>query len=155
MIKIVVVGKIKEKSLQALIDEYLKRIKYFTKVSLIEVDDEAIGKNGKEEDKVKQVEGSRVLRHIGNDEFVCLLDLHGKAYDSIFLAKELDKAFNRYSKITFVIGGSLGLSLDLINRADVRWKLSDCTFPHQIVRLLVVEQIYRFFAINNNLPYHK
>ena len=157
MIKIIAVGKIKEKALKSLIDEYVQRITQFSKINIIEVNDEPIPKNAKEaiNEKIKNIEGENILRHISDDEFVYLLDLHGKDYSSEVLSKNLNDNFNITSKITFVIGGSLGLSSSVVNRANIRWKLSSCTFPHQIVRLLVVEQIYRLLSIKHNLPYHK
>lgn len=157
MIKLVVVGRIKEKSLKSLIDDYVARISFFHKINVIEINDEPIKKKSNEalDNQVKVIEGKNILKNISDDEFVYLLDLHGKAFDSISLARHVDNSFNSNSKITFVIGGSLGLSDEVVGRANIRWKLSECTFPHQIVRLLLVEQIYRFFAINNGLPYHK
>lgn len=157
MIKLVVVGKIKEKALKSLIDEYLLRITNFSKIKLIEVNDEPIFKNGNDalNNKVKDTEGENILKQLDDSEFVYLLDLHGKSISSEALAKHIDQTLIKNSKLTFVIGGSLGLSEKVIDRANFRWKLSDNTFPHQLVRLLVVEQIYRCFTINNNLPYHK
>ena len=158
MIKIVAVGKIKDKNLKGLIDEYIKRISPYSNVKIIEVNDEPIKKNSNEalDEIVKNNEGNKVLKHIDNDDFVYVLDLRGKQFDSVELSKSIDEVLTyKSSNITFVIGGSLGLSKDLINRANVRWKLSDCTFPHQIVRLLLVEQIYRVFTLLNNMPYHK
>lgn len=158
MIKIVAVGKIKDKNLKGLIDEYIKRISPYSNVKIIEVNDEPIKKNSNEalDEIVKNNEGKKVLKHIDNDDFVYVLDLRGKQFDSVELSKSIDEVLTyKSSNITFVIGGSLGLSKDLINRANVRWKLSDCTFPHQIVRLLLVEQIYRVFTLLNNMPYHK
>lgn len=158
MIKIVAVGKIKDKNLKGLIDEYIKRISPYSNVKIIEVNDEPIKKNSNEalDEIVKNNEGNKVLKHIDNDDFVYVLDLRGKQFDSVELSKSIDEVLTyKSSNITFVLGGSLGLSKDLINRANVRWKLSDCTFPHQIVRLLLVEQIYRVFTLLNNMPYHK
>lgn len=158
MIKIVAVGKIKDKNLKGLIDEYIKRISPYSNVKIIEVNDEPIKKNSNEalDEIVKNNEGKKVLKHIDNDDFVYVLDLRGKQFDSVELSKSIDEVLTyKSSNITFVLGGSLGLSKDLINRANVRWKLSDCTFPHQIVRLLLVEQIYRVFTLLNNMPYHK
>lgn len=158
MIKIVAVGKIKDKNLKGLIDEYIKRISPYSNVKIIEVNDEPIKKNSNEalDEIVKNNEGKKVLKHIDNDDFVYVLDLRGKQFDSVELSKSIDEVLTyKSSNITFVLGGSLGLSKDLINRANVRWKLSDCTFPHQIVRLLLVEQIYRVFTLLNNMTYHK
>ena len=155
MIKIIAVGKIKEKSLKKLIDDYVKRISYYSNVKIIEVSDEPNSKKTQEE-LIKNIEGQRVLKHIKDNDYVYLLDLNGKEYDSLSFSKSIDDVMTyKSSDIVFVIGGSLGLSDELIKRSNIRWKLSNSTFPHQIVRLLLVEQIYRAFSILNNLPYHK
>ena len=101
------------------------------------------------------IEANRCLEHINNDEYVILMDLHGKAIDSIGFAKKIDKLFISNSKITFVIGGSLGLGKRLLERANEKIKLSDLTFLHQMTRLILLEQIYRSFKILNNETYHK
>ncbi|NLC96786.1 MAG: 23S rRNA (pseudouridine(1915)-N(3))-methyltransferase RlmH [Erysipelotrichaceae bacterium] len=158
MIKIICVGKIKEKNLNNLINDYIKRINMFNTVKVIEVSDEPNFKKENESlnEQVKNIEGLKVLKHINDDEFVYVLDLNGNDMDSFKFAKSIDEAMTyKSSKLVFVIGGSLGLSKDIIDRANIRWKLSSVTFPHQIVRLLLVEQIYRAFSIINNLPYHK
>lgn len=152
MIKLVCVGKIKDKNLKALIDDYVNKINHYHKLEVVEVKDEPIKDN---ENVVLDVEGKRVLEKIANDEYVILLDLHGKSIDSISLARSINKLFISYSKITFVIGGSLGLSKQLIERSNSRIKLSDLTFLHQMTRLIILEQIYRSFKILNNETYHK
>lgn len=152
MIKLICVGKIKDKHLQALIDDYIKKINRYHKIDIIEVKDEPIKDNEK---YVLDTEADRVLNKIDNDEYVILLDLHGKNIDSVELAKKIDKLFISYSKICFVIGGSLGLGDKLIERSDYRLKLSDMTFLHQMTRLIILEQIYRSFKILNNETYHK
>ena len=152
MIKILCVGKIKDKNLQNLIDDYTKKINNYHKLEIVEVKDEAINS---ETNKILKIEGDRLLEKIKDDEYVILLDLHGKSIDSISLAKKIDKLFINNSKITFVIGGSLGLDDCLRNRANEAIKLSDLTFLHQMTRLLVLEQIYRSFKILNNESYHK
>lgn len=152
MIKVLCVGKIKDKNLSTLIDDYKKRINKYHKLEIIEVKDEPINDNAKE---VLDVEGKRILSKINNDEYVILLDLHGKSIDSISLANKIDKLFINNSKITFVIGGSLGLSDELRNRANEAIKLSDLTFLHQMTRLILLEQIYRSFKILNHETYHK
>ena len=155
MIKIIAVGKIKEKSLKKLIDDYVERISYYSNVKIIEVSDEPNSKKTQEE-LIKNIEGQRVLKHIKDNDYVYLLDLNGKEYDSLSFSKSIDDVMTyKSSDIVFVIGVSLGLSDELIKRSNIRWKLSNSTFPHQIVRLLLVEQIYRAFSILNNLPYHK
>lgn len=152
MIKLVCIGKIKDSNLKTLIDDYTKKINKYHKFEVVEVKDEPIKDNEK---AVLDIEASRAVSKIGNDEYVILLDLHGKTIDSVEFAKKLGKLFINYSKITFVIGGSLGLGEELIKRANYRLKLSDMTFLHQMTRLILVEQIYRSFKILNNETYHK
>ena len=152
MIKIVCVGKVKDRNLSALIDDYGKRINRYHKMEIIEVKDEPIRDDEK---TVLDIEAKRVLNSIGNDEYVILMDLHGKSIDSLSLAKKIDKLFIQFPKITFVIGGSLGLGEALLKRADEKIKLSDLTFLHQMTRLILLEQIYRCFKILNNETYHK
>lgn len=152
MIKLVCIGKVKDTNLKALIDDYTKKINHYHKFEVVEVKDEPIKDNEK---YVLDTEASRALSKIDNDEYVILLDLHGKTMDSIEFSKKIDKLFVSYSKITFVIGGSLGLGDSLINRANYRLKLSDMTFLHQMTRLILLEQIYRGFKIANNETYHK
>ena len=152
MIKLICIGKIKDSNLKALIDDYTKKINHYHKLETIEVKDEPIKDNEK---YVLDVEAQRALDKIDNDEYVILLDLHGKTLDSIEFAKKIDKLFISYSKICFVIGGSLGLGEKLIERANFRLKLSDMTFLHQMTRLILLEQIYRSFKILNNETYHK
>lgn len=152
MIKIICVGKIKDKHLSSLIDDYIKKINKYHKLEVIEVKDEAINDN---EDIVLNSEGSRVLSKINDNDYVILMDLHGKAIDSISFARKIDKLFISYPKIVFVIGGSLGLSDELRKRANEAIKLSDLTFLHNMSRLILVEQIYRSFKILNNETYHK
>lgn len=158
MIKIVAIGKIKEKWLKEGIGEYLKRLKGYEKVEVVEVDDiKAPESNSeKENEMVKLEEGKRILKQIKDDEYVILLDLTGKPLDSIDLAKHLQSLYDTSrSKITFVVGASLGVSKEVKDRANLMWKLGDITLPHQLCRLVLVEQIYRAFRINRNEPYHK
>lgn len=152
MIKIIGIGKIKDKHLQSLIDDYTKKIQKYHKFEIIEVKDEPIKDN---EEMVLNTEAKRALDKIKDNEYVILLDLHGKEQDSISFAKHLDKLFITNSNITFVIGGSLGLGKDLIKRSNERLKLSEMTFLHGMTRLIIVEQIYRSFKILNNETYHK
>ena len=158
MIKIVAVGKIKEKALTMLIQEYCKRLSAFTKVEIIEVADEIIPQNNSEKQNeiAKENEGKRLLSKIKDNEYVILLDLWGKSMSSEQFASKINE-LQTYgnSDITFVIGGSLGLSPDVVKRSQLRFKLSDCTFTHQMCRVLILEQIYRAYMINHNMPYHK
>lgn len=152
MIKLICVGTIKNKHLQSLINDYLEKINHYHKIKVIEVKDEPIKGNDK---SVLDKEADNVLKHINNNEYVILLDLHGKQIDSVKFASKLDKLFINNSTITFVIGGSLGLGEALIERGDERLSLSEMTFLHQMTRLIILEQIYRCFKINNNETYHK
>ena len=105
---------------------------------------------------IKDIEGEKILSKIKDKEYVILLDLAGKTYSSEQLASQMERIMTyESSTITFVIGGSLGLSQKVIQRANMRFKISDCTFPHQLCRLIICEQIYRAFTIMNHLPYHK
>jgi len=158
MIKIIAVGKIKELSLRELIEEYKKRLTSYVKLSIVELADEPTGQNNSaaQDEQVKIKEGERILSQIKEKEYVILLDLKGKMISSDQLAEKISNLYTgSISDITFVIGGSLGVSQAVINRANYRWKLSDLTFPHQIVRLLLLEQIYRAYKINYHEPYHK
>ena len=154
MISIVAVGKIKEKSLSQLIEEYKKRIGAYSKIEIIEVSDEPNDRLSDE--KVKEIEGQRIIKQLKKDSYVILLSLKGKQMDSIKFSREIVK-INTYnsSHITFVIGGSVGVSEQVEQRADLLLKLSEMTFPHNIARLLILEQIYRAYKILNNETYHK
>ena len=156
--KVVCVGKIKEKALLTLIQEYAKRIGAYTKLEIVEVDDIMAPQTNSDaqNEQVKFKEGQSILSKIKDKEYVILLDLHGKMLTSEKLAEKIEDIQTYHgSQITFVIGGSLGLSSEVIQRSNFRWKLSDLTFPHQIVRLMLLEQVYRSFKIMKNEPYHK
>lgn len=156
--KIVCVGKIKEKSLANLIQEYCKRISAYTKLEIVEVDDIMAPQTNSDaqNEQVKYKEGLAILSKIKEKDFVILLDLKGKMLTSEQLSEKIEEIQTYHgSQITFVIGGSLGISQEVIQRSNYRWKLSDLTFPHQLVRLMIVEQIYRSFKIMKNEPYHK
>lgn len=157
MIKVIAIGKNKDKSLQALEKEYVKRLSAFCKVEVIEVKDEANDKVSREKEvlSVKEKEGKRVLEKLSDSDFVILLDLHGKMMNSEMFAKSLDSWQVEHSNLVFVIAGSLGPSLELVSRSNFRWKLSDLTFTHLMTRVLMLEQIYRGFMINNGRSYHK
>ena len=158
MIKLVAVGKIKEKAVRAQIEEYCKRLKPFTKLEIIEVNDEIAPQSNSdaENQAVKEKEGERLLSKIKDQEFVILLDLWGEMISSEQFSKKIDQLQTyQSSNITFVIAGSLGPGQNVYKRANYRWKLSDLTFTHQMTRVLVLEQIYRAFMIMNNNPYHK
>jgi len=157
-ISIVTVGKLKEKYLKQGIEEYLKRLTAYAKVEMIEVADEKAPEELSELEmvQVKQKEGERILAKISQDTYVIALAIQGKLGSSEELAGSLDKlATYGKSKIAFVIGGSLGLSDEVIKRSNEQLSFSRMTFPHQLMRLILVEQIYRAFRINRNEPYHK
>ncbi len=158
MIRIIAVGKCKEKAMLALINEYQKRLKPFVKTELIEVADEHAPQSLSlaQMEQVKQKEGERILSKLKDSDYVILLDLAGKMIDSVALSEQI-ASLQTYgnSDIAFVIGGSLGIAPALIQRSDFRWKLSDLTFPHQLVRVLLYEQLYRSFTILHHQPYHK
>ena len=156
--KLITVGKLKDKALTALVDEYVKRLKPYEKVDILEVADMMAPESNSDaqNEQVKKIEGERVLSKIKENEYVILLDLWGESISSEQLAAKIEKIYTyQSSNLTFVIGGSLGLSPELVKRADFRWKLSDCTFTHQMVRVLVLEQFYRATMINRHMPYHK
>ena len=157
-ISIITVGKLKEKYLKQGIDEYLKRLSAYAKIEIIEVPDEKAPEELSETEMliVKQKEGERILAKINPDAHVIALAIEGKLKSSEELADNLDKlATYGKSKVAFVIGGSLGLSEDVLKRADEKLSFSRMTFPHQLMRLILVEQIYRAFRINRGEPYHK
>ncbi|WP_066296103.1 23S rRNA (pseudouridine(1915)-N(3))-methyltransferase RlmH [Bacillus sp. FJAT-29937] len=157
-IPIITVGKLKEKYLKQGIDEYLKRLSAYAKVEIIEVPDEKAPEELSETEmlQVKQKEGERILAKINPDAHVIALAIEGKMKSSEELADTLDKlATYGKSKVAFVIGGSLGLSEDVLKRADEKLSFSKMTFPHQLMRLVLVEQVYRAFRIIKGAPYHK
>lgn len=157
-ISIVTVGKLKEKYLKMGIDEYLKRLNSYAKVEVIEVADEKAPEELSESEilQVKQKEGERILAKISQDTYVIALAINGKMQSSEELADTLDKlATYGKSKIAFIIGGSLGLSEEVLKRANEHLSFSKMTFPHQLMKLILVEQIYRAFRINRGEPYHK
>lgn len=152
-IKIVSVGSIKEKFFKDAISEYLKRLTRFAKIEIIEVDETKI--QNKSEEQVKKEEGERLLKRIGQDEFVFLLDLKGESISSEVLAQKINDLINKgISPLTFVIGGTLGLSEEVRKRANIKLSISKMTFTHQMCRMIILEQIYRAFKIINNEEYH-
>ncbi|MFE4525662.1 MAG: 23S rRNA (pseudouridine(1915)-N(3))-methyltransferase RlmH [Bacillota bacterium] len=157
-ISIITVGKLKEKYLKQGIDEYLKRLSAYAKMDIIEVPDEKAPEELSETEmmQVKQKEGERILAKIHPDAHVIALAIEGKMKSSEELADTLDKlATYGKSKIAFVIGGSLGLSQEVLQRADDKLSFSKMTFPHQLMKLILLEQVYRAFRINRGEPYHK
>ena len=157
-IRVIAIGKIKEPYLKEGINEYSKRIKAYANLEILEVNDEPVNDNPKEAEitKVKNVEGERVLKLLKDSDYVISLDLNKKQYTSPEFASYLQERFVRGgSSITFIIGGSYGLSDALKQRANDSFSLSNMTFLHQMTRLILLEQIYRAFKINRNETYHK
>ena len=156
-ITIICVGKIKEKYLVDGIKEYSKRISKYSKLEIIELKDEHAPENlsFKDIEIIKDKEGDKILPKI-RDSFVIALAINGLMFTSEDLASKIEsiKTYNA-SHITFFIGGSLGLSNNILNIVDLKMSFSKMTFPHQLMRLILLEQIYRSFRINNNEPYHK
>ena len=157
-ITIITVGKLKEKYLKQGIDEYLKRLTAYAKVEIIELPDEKAPETLSDVEmlQIKDKEGERILSKINPDAHVIALAIEGKMKTSEELADTID-TLGTYgkSKITFIIGGSLGLSQGVMKRADEALSFSKMTFPHQLMRLILVEQIYRAYRIIRGEPYHK
>lgn len=151
MIKIVCVGKIKEDYLRAAIEEYKKRISKYTKLEIIECKDYATGTT----EEILLLEKEEINKHISNKDYVITLEIEGKEMSSTELAKKIDSIYLTNSNITFVIGGSYGLHNEIKNKANYKLSFSKLTFPHQLFRVLLLEQIYRSYRINNNESYHK
>lgn len=157
-ISIISVGKLKEKYLKQGIEEYIKRLGPYATVEIQEVPDEKAPENLSKAQmtEVKQKEGERILSKIGQDTYVITLEIEGKMITSEKLAEQIDQlATYGKSKVAFVIGGSLGLSEDVRKRSDFALSFSKLTFPHQLMRLVLLEQVYRAFRIMKNEPYHK
>lgn len=151
-INIISVGKIKEQYFIDGIEEYRKRLTKYTNIELITVMDET---NELDSKTVKRKEAERIISKIPSNSYTIVLDLKGKELDSIEFAKKMDEIKNTNSTINFIIGGSLGLDDSVINKADYRLCFSKFTFPHKLMKLILLEQIYRSFKINNNESYHK
>ena len=157
-INIVCVGKIKEKYLKLGIDEFKKRLSKYCKLEIIELEDEKALENLSDKEMliIKEKEGKKILSKIKDNSYVIALAIDGKNLSSEELAQTINKLGVRgVSNITFVIGGSLGLSDEVLSRADYKLSFSKMTFPHQLMRLILLEQVYRAYRINNGEPYHK
>lgn len=157
-IRIVAVGKIKEKYLNQGIQEYCKRLGRCCKLEIAEVADVKAPEtfSRAEEMQVMDQEGERILKALRDGAYVIALAIEGKSFDSLQFAQKLDSlAVGGTSNIDFVIGGSLGLCPQVLKRADLLLSFSSFTFPHQLMRLILLEQIYRAFRINRGEPYHK
>ena len=158
LIRIIAVGKIKEDYLKDGINEYLKRLSAYSKVEIVEVSDSKVKDNPNDSDILKVIneEGERILSKIKCNDYIINLDLNKKELDSVGFSKFIEqKLVEGGSSITFVIGGSYGLSNKVKERANYSISLSKMTFLHQMTRLILLEQIYRSFKILNNETYHK
>lgn len=157
-ITVACVGRIKEKYFADAAAEYAKRLSGYITLEIAEVPDEKCpaALSEKEAEAVKDTEGERLLRVIKDGSYAAALAIDGKKYDSVGFSRLLDESSVRgISHITFVIGGSLGLSDKVLRRADAKISFSDMTFPHQLMRVILLEQIYRAYRIIKNEPYHK
>ena len=157
-IDIICVGKIKEKYLADAITEYSKRLSRYCNLNIIEVSDEKTVENASEvvNERIKQAEAERILKYIKKDSMLVTLEIDGKMISSTELAEKINKwGVDGYSDIQFVIGGSIGLHKTVIDKSLFHLSFSKMTFPHQLMRVILLEQIYRAYRINNNEPYHK
>ena len=150
MITIITVGKIKEKYIREGIDECLKRLTKYAKIELIELDDECFDK-----EKTLKKEAEKIEKKLNKKSFIITLDIEGKQLNSLEFANLIDKTTVNNSDITFIIGGSYGLSSDIKKLSNYRLSFSNLTFPHQLFRLIFIEQLYRSYKILNNETYHK
>ena len=144
MIKIICIGKLKEKYLKEAINDYTKRLSKYTKLQIIELQDEKI------KEKALQIEAERILKHIKNNDYVVTLEIEGTHLTSNELAKKIETIQINNPNITFVIGGSYGLDNKIKQRSNYKLSFSNLTFPHGLFRLILLEQIYRSFKIINN-----
>lgn len=157
-ISIITVGKIKEKFLKDAIAEYSKRLGKYCKLEIIEVADEKTPDNASEvvEDLIRAKEGERILKQVKDDSFVITLEINGKQLTSEELAHKIDSlGIQGQSHLTFIIGGSIGLGKDVLARSNYALSFSKMTFPHQLMRVILLEQIYRSYRIIHGEPYHK
>ena len=157
-IQIISVGKVREKYLKLGIAEFEKRLQSYCKLQLIEVPDEQAPENlsDKELEKVKEREGDRILKHVKDHHHVIALDVQGKQMASEQFSKAIAQlGYQGKNHITFIIGGSNGLSIDVLKRANEKISFSKMTFPHQLMKLILLEQVYRAYKIQRREPYHK
>lgn len=157
-ITIITVGKIKETYLKEAISEYSKRLSKYCKLEIIEVADEKTPDNASEslEEIIRSKEAERILKHIKEDAYVVTLEINGKQLASEELASKIDKlGVQGISHIAFIIGGSIGLGKEILEKSDFPLSFSKMTFPHQLMRVILLEQIYRSYRIINGEPYHK
>ena len=157
-INIICVGKIKEKYLQDAILEYSKRLSKYCSLNIVELNDEKVPQNLNDSliNQIKEKESNNIISHIDKNSYVLALDLKGKQYSSEDFSKKInDISLNSSSSITFIIGGTLGLSQNVLNNSNELICFSKMTFPHQLIRVFLLEQIFRAFKISNNETYHR
>ena len=156
-INIICIGKVKEKYLKDAIDEYSKRLSKYCLLNIIELQDEKIPSitNLKIEEEIKNKECRKILPYIKKDSYIIALDLTGKQYSSEDFSKKIDNISLNNSSITLIIGGSLGLSSELLTNVNEKICFSKMTFPHQLIRVFLLEQLFRAFKISNNETYHR
>ena len=151
MIKIISVGEIKEKYLKEALEEYKKRLQKYTKIEIIEVKDEGL----LEKEKSLKQEAERIKKYINEKDYIITLEIEGKEITSEELSKKIESTLIENSNITFIIGGSYGLDQSIKKLSNYKLSFSKLTFPHQLFRVILLEQIYRSFKIMNNETYHK
>ena len=157
-ITIITVGKIKEKYLKDAIDEYSKRLSKYCKLEIVEVADEKTPDNASVvvEEQIRSKEAERILKYVKDDAFVITLEINGKQLTSEEMVEKIDKlGVQGVSHIVFVIGGSIGLGKEVLQKSNFALSFSKMTFPHQLMRVILLEQIYRSYRIINGEPYHK
>lgn len=157
-ITVIAVGKIKEKYYRDALTEYEKRLSRYCKLEIVEVEDEKTpeGASVAEEDRIRGKEAERIFKYVKEDAFVLTLEIAGKMYDSLEFAGKLEKlGVQGISHLQFIIGGSLGLHEKVCRRADMAVSFSKMTFPHQLMRVILLEQIFRSYRIIHGEPYHK
>lgn len=157
-ITVLCVGRLKEKYLREAAQEYCKRLSRYVKLEIVEVPDEKTPEQAseKEEAQIRAREGERLMKHIRREDHVIVLAIDAPQYDSLSFSEKINKfAIHGKGNVVFVIGGSLGLAKDVIRRADETVSFSKMTFPHQLMRVILLEQIYRSFRIIKGEPYHK
>lgn len=156
-INIICIGKIKESFFKDAINEYSKRLSKYCNLNIIELSDEKLPSklNDKIIDNIKNIEGKKILSHLKKDSYKICLDLHGKQFSSEEFSAKIDSiSLNYNSSITFIIGGTLGISSEVLNCSDEKICFSKMTFPHQLIRVFLLEQLFRAFKISNNETYH-
>lgn len=151
MIRIICIGKVKESYFQEAILEYQKRISKYTKLEIIELPDLC----SSDIEKTLELEKKEIMRYLQPRDYICSLAIEGKQYDSITFSKKMEKIFVQFPNLTFIIGGSYGLHADIKEKSHLLLSFSNMTFPHTLFRVLLLEQIYRSYRIQNHESYHK